>query len=156
MVKLRKFTYEDIDFILSNWVESDQLSGYFKNCAREVLVQKITKYNEEKSGDRFLFTYCIEFENKPVGLLQFTEKHAGIPNLNIYIEDDFQKRGIGSEAFELGKKIIKEKGFNLITSSCAKANFKSMHFHKKVGFELIKEELSPNGTPMCRWKYELK
>jgi RimJ/RimL family protein N-acetyltransferase len=155
MVNLRKFAYDDIDFILKNWVNTDLLNGFFKNDDRESLEKRIDKYNSEKSGEKFLFTYCIEFNGCPVGLLQFTEKYENTPNLNIYIEESKQKQGIGTKAFDTAKNIAKDKGFSCITSSCAKDNFKSVHFHNRVGFKLIKEELSPNGTPMLRWIYEL-
>lgn len=149
---LRKFNNNDIDFIMNNWVGTDKLNGFFKDKTKESLEDAFKKYDEEISGDRFLFSYCIELEGRPVGIIQFTEKYKGTPNLNLYIEDIFRNKGIGTKAFEYGKEILKLKGYNLITSSCAQDNFASVNLHKKLGFNLIKEELSPNGTPMFRWR----
>ena len=154
-IKLRGFNEKDIDFVMNNWVGTDKLDGFFKDKTRESLKESFKKYQEEKSEDRFLFTYCIEFENRPVGIIQFTEKYENTPNLNLYVEDVFRNKGIGTKAFELAKVIIKSKGFNLITSSCSQDNAASVNLHKKLGFELIKAENSPNGTPMFRWQIKI-
>ena len=152
---LRKFNKYDVDFVMNNWVNTDKLDGFFKDKTRESLEESFEKYDLEKSGDRFLFSYCIELNDRPIGVIQFTEKYQGVPNLNLYIEDMYRGKGYGTKAFELAKKIIKSKGFALITSSCRQNNLASVRLHKKLGFKIIKTENSPNGTPMFRWQIEL-
>lgn len=154
-LKLRKFNENDIDFIMNNWVGTDKLDGFFKDRTRESLKESFEKYKNEKSGGRFLFSYCIEVEGRPVGVIQFTEKYSNTPNLNLYIEDVYRNKGIGTKAFKLAKEIIKSKGYNLITSSCRQDNIASVNLHKKLGFGLIKSELSPNGTTMYRWELKI-
>lgn len=154
-IRLRKFNNNDIDFVVNNWVGTDKLDGFFKDRTKENLEESFKKYEEEKSGDRFLYSYCIEFEGRPVGIIQFTEKYKDTPNLNLYIEDIYRNKGIGTNAFKLAKEILKLKGFDLITSSCRQDNVASVNLHKKLGFELIKSELSPNGTPMFRWQIKI-
>ena len=154
-IKLRKFNENDIDFVMKNWVGTDKLNGFFKDKTKEGLKESFKKYHEEKSGDKFLFSYCIETDGRPVGIIQFTEKYKNTPNLNLYIEDIYRNRGIGTISFELAKTIIKSKGFNIITSSCARNNLASISLHKKLGFQIIKVENSPNGTPMLRWQIKL-
>lgn len=154
-IRLRKFNNNDIDFVVNNWVGTDKLDGFFKDRTKENLEKSFKKYEEEKSGDRFLYSYCIEFEGRPVGIIQFTEKYKDTPNLNLYIEDIYRNKGIGTNAFKLAKEILKLKGFDLITSSCRQDNVASVNLHKKLGFELIKSELSPNGTPMFRWQIKI-
>ena len=154
-IVLRKFNDNDIDFVINNWVGTDKLDGFFKDKTRESLKESFEKYDLEKSGDRFLFCYCIDLEGRPIGVIQFTEKYKGIPNLNLYIEDIYRGMGFGSKAFQLVRKTIKEKGFSLITSSCMQNNHASVRLHKKLGFKIIKAENSPNATPMFRWQIEL-
>jgi len=154
-IVLRKFNDNDIDFVMNNWVGTDKLDGLFKDRTRESLEVSFKKYQEEKSGDRFIYSYCIELEFRPVGIIQFTEKYKGTPNLNLYIEDIYRNKGIGTKAFELGKEIIKSKGYKLITSSCGQNNIASVNLHKKLGFDMVKVELSPNGTPMYRWQLKI-
>ena len=154
-IKLRKFNKKDIDFVIENWVGTDKLDGFFKDRTRESLEESFKKYEEEKSGDRFLFSYCVDLDGRPIGIIQFTEKYQGIPNLNLYIEDIYRNKGMGTKAFEIGKEIIKSKGFNYITSSCRQDNVASVNLHKKLGFKIIKEENSPNGTPMFRWENKI-
>lgn len=155
MLRIRKFKESDIKFVLNNWVEKNKLEGFFKDKSEKDLRMSFKKYEEEKSGDKFLFSYCIDLDGRPIGIIQFTEKYENIPNLNLYIEDVYQNQGYGCQAFELAKKLLKEKGYNLITSSCTQENIPSIKMHKKLGFNLIKSEKSPNGTPMHRWEKKI-
>ena len=153
---LRKFTDDDIDFVMDNWVGTDKLDGFFRDKTRESLKESFKKYEKEKSGDKFLYSFCIDKDGRPVGIVQFTEKYENTPNLNLYIEDVYRNRGIGTKAFVLAKEIMKSKGFETITSSCVQSNQASVNLHKKLGFQVIKSELSPNGTPMFRWEMKIK
>lgn len=155
-IKIRKFKNSDIDFILNNWANTDKLAGIFKNTTREKLEQNIEEFDAEKTADEVkLFVYCIECENRPVGMISMTEKYPNKINFGIAIEDIYRGKGIATKAFEIIKQMMIEKGYQNFTSSCRQDNIPSVNMHKKFGFKIVKEELSPNGTPMYRWEYNI-
>ena len=155
MINLRKFTNKDIPYILENWVGTDKLDGAFKNDDQEKLEKRFSFWeNETNAKGAKSFGFCIELD-KPIGAIWYTENTPNELTLSIYIDASFRGKGYGSQACKIAEESLKQKGFYVIKSSCRQDNFKSIKLHEKLGFELLKKELSPNGTPMIRWKKKL-
>ena len=141
-VSLIKFEKSDAKFVQENFLT------YFKNFTTKNVENKIEKW---RAG----LGFCIVYDGQKVGLISLGEKQDRSLNFGIMILPDFRKKGIATAAFDLAKSIAKSKGYLTITSSCAKENLASENLHKKLGFDLEKEEKSPNGTDMLRWKMKI-
>ena len=155
-ISLRKFNKTDIPFIMQNWVGANKVNPFFESANEEKLTEIFAMWEEEKlrNGNCHL-VYCVLLDNRPVGLIGLTENIKEKFNLDLYIEDIYRGKGIGTQAFKLLENIAKQRGIATLTSSCTQANIASTNLHKKVGFNLIKAELSPNGTPMFRWQKDI-
>ena len=156
MIKIRKFNNNDIDFIVDNWLGTVRLDGVFQNDTIEKIQKRISFWQEEKNekGDVSL-GFCIELDQKPIGIAWFTENIKGQLTYSLYIDVNFRGKGYGKQASMMIEQILKDKGFKIIKSSCRQDNVASAILHEKLGFKLTKKELSPNGTPMFRWEKEL-
>ena len=97
----------------------------FENKTENELQEWLNSLND---GELVDITRCIMFEDKPIGLISLHEKSVnekGKLNLDIFIQPHFQGKGIAKIAFDKILEVAKNRGFNLITSSCAKSNVAS-------------------------------
>lgn len=156
-LKLRKFESTDFGYIMENWVGNKRLgSMFFKNANEDTIKEFIKESKQETSPDgKADFTYCIDLLGKPVGMIRLGENWQGL-NLDIFVDLHYRKHNIATKAFELIQEIARQKGFKSITSSCSQDNTASEKLHRKLGFTLIKSELSPKGVPMYRWEKKIK
>ena len=153
-IDIVEFDKDIIDYILKFW-ESDRIKTMFQNKTENELQKWLDDLNNIELID---ITRCIVLDDKPIGLISLHEKNInekGKLNLDIFIQPSFQGKGIAKMAFDKIIKIAKDKGFKLITSSCAKSNIASERLHKKLGFILLKEELNNSGNLMCRWEMNI-
>ena len=88
-------------------------------------------------------------------MIRLSENVENKLNLDVQIDEPYCGKGIAPKAFSMIQEIALSKGFKILTSSCTQDNLRSTAFHKKVGFALVKEELSPTGYPMYRWEKQL-
>ncbi len=99
--------------------------------------------------------FCITYENQKVGIIALTEKQDKSLSWGSAIIKEYQGKGIATKAFELIVGEAQRQGYTKIISSCAKNNIASRNLHKKVGFDLIKEEVNSAGNEMCRWEMNI-
>ena len=153
-IRLAEFDKNIIGYILKFW-QNDRIKMMFENKTENQIQAWLDNLNDGKLVD---ITRCIMFEDKPIGLISLHEKSVdekGKLNLDIFIQPAFQGKGMAKLAFDKILKIAKDRGFNLITSSCAKSNISSEKLHKKLGFVLVREELNVAGNLMCRWEMNI-
>ncbi len=87
--------------------------------------------------------YLYKSENKYIGYLQLSIRNdyvAGCKTNNvaylegIYVEPDFQRKGIGKEMVDYAVKWAKQNGCTEFASDCYVSNENSIDFHESVGF----------------------
>ncbi len=142
-VKLEKFKKEDSKFIIDNF------PTYFMDNSIENIERIINDWNHSLG-------FCIIYENQRVGIVSLTEKQDKSLSYGTSILKEYQGKGIATEAFKLVLKEAQKQGYTKIISSCIKSNIASRNLHKKVGFDLIKEEINSAGNEMCRWSMNIK
>lgn len=153
-IRIVEFDKNIIDYILKFW-QNDRIKTMFENKTENELQEWLNSLND---GELVDITRCIMFEDKPIGLISLHEKSVnekGKLNLDIFIQAHFQGKGIAKIAFDKILEVAKNRGFNLITSSCAKSNVASEKLHKKLGFVLVREELNVAGNLMYRWEIKI-
>jgi aminoglycoside 6'-N-acetyltransferase len=84
---------------------------------------------------------AIVVDGRVAGLVQFWEelepryRHASI---DIFVDPDFQGRGIGTEAVRrLTRELIERRGHHRITIDPATANFAAIRAYEKAGFRRV-------------------
>jgi aminoglycoside 6'-N-acetyltransferase len=84
---------------------------------------------------------AIVIDGRVAGLVQFWEelepryRHASI---DIFVDPDFQGRGIGTEAVRrLTRELIERRGHHRITIDPATANFAAIRAYEKAGFRRV-------------------
>lgn len=138
-IKLEKLKKEDATFIIDNF------PTYFKDNSIEN-IEKIVNSWKSSLG------FCIMYNNQKVGIIALTERQDKSLSWGTAILQEYQGKGIATKAFELIIIEAQKQGYSKIVSSCAKSNIASQNLHKKVGFDLIKEEINQAGNEMCRWE----
>lgn len=160
MINIRKFTAEDIDFILKNWVNTDKLDGYWKDATKVSLSKSFEIWDKEiDEQGRPKLKFCIEldFHGKkfPIGVIYYSYNSDGFLTYNIFIDKNERGKGFATIATKLAEEKLKEKGVKTIKSSSFHKNIASINLHKKVGFQLIKQEINCAGNLMYRWEKNL-
>lgn len=150
---IRKFKTADILFVSKFWMGTDRLEGVFQNDSVDKILKRFSMWGSEKDekGNAYI-GFAIELNDRLIGLSWFTENIKGQLTFSMYLDVDYRGKGYGVEAYKIIEPLLIERGFNLIKSSCRQNNIASFKMHEKCGFDLIKSELSPNGTPMYRWQ----
>jgi len=141
-VKLEKFNKDDAKFIRDNF------PTYFMDNSIDNIERIIESWNQSLG-------FCITYENHKVGIIALTEKQDKSLSWGSAIIKEYQGKGIATKAFELIVVEAQRQGYTKIISSCAKSNIASRNLHKKVGFNLIKEEVNSAGNEMCRWEMNI-
>lgn len=153
-IRLRLLSNNETDYkLLHKWYFNPKVYKYFE--------QRIPTYNEivEKYSKRTSLTsitpvYIIEYNNIPVGIIQYTKltnKAKKTYNIikdgyeiDIFIgEDDYYHKGIGSNAIKL--LIDKLKQNNTIFVMVPEIeNINAIKCYEKVGFKQINTFKEPN------------
>lgn len=141
-VRLVKFKKEDATFLLENF------SYGFLDKSIENFENLIEKWKTSLG-------FCIIYNDEKVGFISLGEKQDKKLSWGIAIKEEYRGKGIAGEAFNLIVQEAKKRGYSTIISSCAKSNTASKKLHKKVGFDLIKEETNLAGNEMCRWEMNI-
>ena len=141
-VSLEKFKKEDASFI------KDNFPTYFRDNSIQNIENIIDEWKETLG-------FCIMYGKEKVGIIALTEKQDKQLSWGESIKEDFRGKGIAKEAFKLIVKEAQKRGYLKIISSCAKSNVASHNLHKRVGFELVKEEINLAGNEMCRWEMNI-
>jgi phosphinothricin acetyltransferase len=70
---------------------------------------------------------------------------------SIYIQDDFQKAGVGKSLYSALFEILKKQGFNNVYAVINLPNEKSVAFHEKLGFHYF-ATYEKVGYKLGKWK----
>ncbi|MBE8728156.1 GNAT family N-acetyltransferase [Flavobacterium hungaricum] len=118
---------------ISEFKESDRkaLQELFLKVRKETFVWKdqtsfhLEDFDKETQGEYILTAF---FENRPIGFISVWVPNKFIHHL--YIDSEFQKRGIGKSLLEA---IVNEIGYPL-RLKCLEKNTLAISFYKKLGF----------------------
>ena len=106
---------------------------YAKDLSNEE-IDKINKYVTSEVP-RLINDYCnIIVDNKIVGCLLLTNKHDGKLLDEIYLEEDYRDKGIGTKII---KNILNNN--DIVYLWVYKENVKAISLYKKLEFYVIKE-----------------
>ena len=115
MVKIRPALAEDLDY----WFSLD------KHLKRQMFLNKLN-LNE---------CYIIENLNKKVGIMRYNFFWDETPFLNlIFISQENQRKGIGTQALSLWAQNMKESGYDFVMTSTM-SNENAQHFYRKLGYK---------------------
>lgn len=155
-VSIRPLANADSDYILlEKWYQEEDV--YFNFEQRKLnLVEIKEKYYPRTLKDAKVPVFMIEYNNKPVGIIQYKlvnedKKLYRLSGNNIYEMDIFigeiseHNRGIGSRAINILSKILfNEKKAELLVMCPLETNIKAINCYKKCGFKVVRCFRTPN------------
>ena len=87
------------------------------------------------------YVYAIEVNGVVIGLVQFleeTEPDYHCASIDIFLDQDWHGRGLGSEAIRsLARYLFDERGHHRITIDPAVANDKAVRSYESIGFKRV-------------------
>ncbi|MDE7294136.1 MAG: GNAT family N-acetyltransferase [Oscillospiraceae bacterium] len=107
--------------------------------------ERIDNYDHEEHRQRDLkrirdgsyHVYLIFDGDEPIGYFYFmTGENVYIQSL--YIKREYQRKGIGKQAFELIREFCRAHGFDKFTCNCNSHNFSAQDFYRSMGGTVIK------------------
>lgn len=107
--------------------------------------ERIDNYDYEEHRQRDLqriqdisyHVYLITNVDDPIGYFTFmTTEIVYIQSL--YIRQEYQRQGIGEQAFALIREYCKAHGFNKFTCNCNSHNYSAQGFYRSLGGTIIK------------------
>lgn len=129
--KLSKSSSEDINRLIE--YKKRTIYEYAKDLSNEE-IDKINKYITSEVP-KLINYYCnIIVDNKIVGCLLLTNKDDGKLLDEIYLEEEYRNKGIGTEII---KDILNNN--DIVYLWVYKENKKAISLYKKIGFNIIEE-----------------
>ncbi len=129
--KLVNVTKNDISKLIEYKLKS--IFDYAENLSLEEInqINDYVKSNVPKELNNYK-VICID--DKKVGCLLITNKDDGVLLDEIYLEEKYRNKGIGTS-------IIKEilSNYNIVYLWVYKLNIKALSLYKKLGFKIINE-----------------
>ena len=106
------------------------------------MIDSFKSFNILKKEEDFfkddLNKYLIyEYNNKPVGFLEYSLYYDRLELNYIYIDSKFRKKGFGSELLEYFINLYKDQNILNITLEVAESNVAAIELYKKKGFEVV-------------------
>lgn len=107
--------------------------------------ERIDNYDYEEHRQRDLQrirdnsyrVYLIVNDGEPIGYFNFlTTETVYIQSL--YIRQEYQRQGIGKQAFALIREYYREHGFDKFTCNCNSHNYSAQNFYRSMGGTVIK------------------
>ena len=73
----------------------------------------------------------------------------------LYLDKEYQGKGIGLNLFQFAKKELKKQGVTEFIVSCNKYNLSAQHFYKKMGGNIIKvnEDNEDKSIPQVKFQF---
>ncbi|MDE6594258.1 MAG: GNAT family N-acetyltransferase [Oscillospiraceae bacterium] len=81
--------------------------------------------------------YLIFDGDDPIGYLGFMSTET-VYIQSLYIKREYQRRGIGKQAFELIREFCSAHGFDKFTCNCNSHNYPAQDFYRSMGGTVIK------------------
>ena len=113
--------------------EKKTIYEYAKDLSNDE-INRINSYVENDVPKLLNNYFNIIVDNKIIGCLLLTEKDDGKLLDELYIEENYRNKGIGSDII---KNIIKEN--DIIYLWVYKKNVKAISLYKRLGFNVIEE-----------------
>ena len=129
--KLIKVSNKDIDRLIE--YKKKIIFEYAKDLSEEEIIE-INNYVKKEVKKLIKDYFNIIVDNKIVGSLLLTKKDDGILLDEIYIEEKYRNKGIGTNII---KEVISNN--NIIYLWVYKENISAISLYKKLGFNVIKE-----------------
>lgn len=143
MVNLRLLKDNDEDYkLLYKWYHNEKVYTYFEQRI-PTYNEIVDKYSKRTSLDSITPVYMILYNNKPVGIIQYT-KLSNESKKKYYINDDgyeidifigeegYYHMGIGSRAIEMLIKNLDDNKIFVMVSEID--NINAIKCYQKVGF----------------------
>ena len=93
-----------------------------------------------RSRNRDWHAFIIMYDNRPVGILNFTQLDHWEPEIGVYIgEVSLWGKGVGKEAVRLGLEYIKAQGKESCHTTILESNERALRLFKSLGFKEICE-----------------
>ena len=146
LLKNDKSDYE----LLFKWYQQKEIYSYFE---QRILTydEIVKKYYPRTKLNAKVPVYMIEYNNKPIGIVQYqkidkeSQKLYEIHDNDSYEVDIFigelknHNKGIGKESIELiCNYLINKKNAKIIVMCPLKSNNKAINCYKKAGFKILK------------------
>ena len=146
LLKNDKSDYE----LLFKWYQQKEIYSYFEQ--RILSYDEIVKkYYPRTKLNAKVPVYIIEYNNKPIGIVQYQKIDEESKKIyNIYDNDSFEvdifigelknhNKGIGTKSVELiCNYLINNKNAKIIVMCPLKSNYKAINCYKKAGFKIQK------------------
>ena len=129
--KLIKSSNDDIEKLID--YKKRTIYEYAKNLSKDE-IDKINNYVKNNVPKLLNNYYNIVGDNKIVGCLLLTDKDDGILLDEIYLEEKYRNKGIGTDII---KKVISNN--DIIYLWVYKENIQAISLYKKLGFVVIEE-----------------
>ena len=129
--KLIKSNNKDIDILIE--YKKRTIYEYAKDLSKEE-IDKINNYVNDEVLKLINDYYNIIVDNKIVGCLLLTNKNDGKLLDEIYLEEEYRNKGIGTDII---KNILKDN--NIVYLYVYKENTKAISLYKRLGFKVIEE-----------------
>jgi ribosomal protein S18 acetylase RimI-like enzyme len=129
--KLIKSSYTDIEKLIE--YKKRTIFEYAKDLSEDEInrINNYVKNNVPKSLNDYS---NIVVDNKVIGCLLLTDKDDGILLDEIYLEEEYRNKGIGTNII---KNVIEEN--NIVYLWVYKENLKAISLYKNLGFTVIEE-----------------
>lgn len=151
MVKLRKLSLKDAEFISARWTGKNPLPGYSLPEGRREMEEVIRTWNQGVfQGERFDML-LIELDGLPAGLLSLYGHGADV-SLGVCVHPDMQRKGAAAAAIALAKEYARGQGWRKITSECRTDNKASIALHKKCGLRETGRRINKKGNEVVCWE----
>lgn len=146
-VLLRKLQDNDYDYkLLEKWYQQEEIYLHFEQ--RKLNFNEIrNKYYPRTLDNANVPVYMIEYNNKPIGIIQYkliNEENKQLYKLDvdngyeldIFIgELDYHSKGIGQKSIKImSNYLFEEKQANLLVMCPLKDNISAIRCYKKCGF----------------------
>lgn len=148
---ISKAHVEDIDEIISlaQKIWKPAFSIYFSEIELNSLFEGM--YSHQKLltllSDLFYQFFFIEFDGSRIGYFAVRQNRDHLKLDKIYVDQKFQKQGIGKWVFEKVRLKAIDLGFRQIRLNVNRRNIPAINFYEKLNFSITGEEdiAGPNG-----------
>jgi len=134
MVEIRNFNNSDVKFIYDNWAENSDWEGCKFDKDKLEILSQINEFNTKKFDNKYFEQFVITSNKKPVGMISLLEQNRDEVSVNVFIHQEFRRKGIATKAYSLIEKVAKDKGYKVLYAIVNEENKASINLHLKVGF----------------------
>ena len=113
----------------------------------DYMVEKFQSFPAMKAQVEKGYSYYIISKNgEYLGYTGICPEEDGLFLSKLYLKKEFRGKGYARQAFEFLKKLCAEKGYKYIRLTVNKHNADTIAVYKKLGFELLRSEVTDIGN----------